>query len=261
MFETLRNALKVKDIRKKLLFTLFILIITRLGSQLPIPGIDSARISEYLNSLLGDSFNLLNSFTGGSFESMSVFALNVTPYITSSIIIQLLTIAIPALEEMHRDGEDGRKKINNITRFVTLALAVLESAGLAIGFGRQGLLSDFSPLIVIEMVVCLTAGAVFVMWLGEQITDKGVGNGISIILLINIVSRIPGDLYSLYQQFIEGKQIGGIVIAVAVILVIIIGTFVLTILLNDAERRIPVQYSKKLQGRYSVKNFLVEKIF
>ena len=148
MFETLRNALKVKDIRRKLLFTLFILIITRLGSQLPIPGIDSARISEYLNSLLGDSFNLLNSFTGGSFESMSVFALNVTPYITSSIIIQLLTIAIPALEEMHRDGEDGRKKINTITRFVTLGLAILESAGLAIGFGRQGLLSDFSPLIV-----------------------------------------------------------------------------------------------------------------
>lgn len=252
MFETLRNALKVKDIRKKLLFTLFILIITRLGSQLPIPGIDSARISEYLNSLLGDSFNLLNSFTGGSFESMSVFALNVTPYITSSIIIQLLTIAIPALEEMHRDGEDGRKKINTITRFVTLALAVLESAGLAIGFGRQGLLSDFSPLIVAEMIVCLTAGAVFVMWLGEQITDKGIGNGISIILLINIVSRMPSDLYSLYQKFVQGKQIGGIVIAVAVILAIIIGTFVLTILLNDAERKIPVQYSKKLQGRRQI---------
>ena len=252
MFETLRNALKVKDIRRKLLFTLFILIITRLGSQLPIPGIDSARISEYLNSLLGDSFNLLNSFTGGSFESMSVFALNVTPYITSSIIIQLLTIAIPALEEMHRDGEDGRKKINTITRFVTLGLAILESAGLAIGFGRQGLLSDFSPLIVAEMIVCLTAGAVFVMWLGEQITDKGIGNGISIILLINIVSRMPSDLYSLYQKFVEGKQIGGIVIAVAVILAIIIGTFVLTILLNDAERRIPVQYSKKLQGRRQI---------
>ena len=252
MFETLRNALKVKDIRRKLLFTLFILIVTRLGSQLPIPGIDSARISEYLNSLLGDSFNLLNSFTGGSFESMSVFALNVTPYITSSIIIQLLTIAIPALEEMHRDGEDGRKKINTITRFVTLALAVLESAGLAIGFGRQGLLSDFSPLIVAEMIVCLTAGAVFVMCLGEQITDKGIGNGISIILLINIVSRMPSDLYSLYQKFVQGKQIGGIVIAVAVILAIIIGTFVLTILLNDAERKIPVQYSKKLQGRRQI---------
>ena len=252
MFETLRNALKVKDIRKKLLFTLFILIITRLGSQLPIPGIDSQRISEYLNSLLGDSFNLLNSFTGGSFESMSVFALNVTPYITSSIIIQLLTIAIPALEEMHRDGEDGRKKINTITRFVTLGLAVLESAGLAIGFGRQGLLSDFSPMIIAEMIVCLTAGAVFVMWLGEQITDKGIGNGISIILLINIVSRMPSDFYGLYQKFVQGKQIGGIVIAVAVILFVIVGTVVLTILLNDAERRIPVQYSKKLQGRRQI---------
>ena len=252
MFETLRNALKVKEIRKKLLFTLFIVFICRLGSQLTIPGIDTAQISEYLNTLLGDSFNLLNSFTGGSFESMSIFALNVTPYITSSIIIQLLTIAIPALEEMYRDGEDGRKKMNNITRFVTLALSVLESAGLAIGFGRQGLLSDYNALMVVEMIVCLTAGSIFVMWLGEQITDKGIGNGISIILLVNIVSRIPGDLYSLYQKFIQGKQIGGIVIAVAVILFVIIGTFVLTILLNDAERKIPVQYSKKLQGRKQI---------
>lgn len=252
MFETLRNALKVKDIRKKLLFTLFILIITRLGCQLPIPGIDSAQISQYLDSLLGDSFNLLNSFTGGSFEQMSLFALNVTPYITSSIIIQLLTIAIPALEEMYRDGEDGRKKMNNITRFVTLALSVLESAGLAIGFGRQGLLTNYNALTVIEMIVCLTAGSVFVMWLGEQITDKGIGNGISIILLINIVSRMPSDLYGLYQKFIEGKQIGGIVIAVAVIAFVIIGTILLTILLNDAERKIPVQYSKKLQGRRQI---------
>ena len=252
MFETLRNALKVKEIRKKLLFTLFIVFICRLDSQLPIPGIDTAQISEYLNTLLGDSFNLLNSFTGGSFESMSIFALNVTPYITSSIIIQLLTIAIPALEEMYRDGEDGRKKMNNITRFVTLALSVLESAGLAIGLGRQGLLSDYNALMVVEMIVCLTAGSIFVMWLGEQITDKGIGNGISIILLVNIVSRIPGDLYSLYQKFIQGKQIGGIVIAVAVILFVIIGTFVLTILLNDAERKIPVQYSKKLQGRKQI---------
>jgi preprotein translocase subunit SecY len=252
MFETLRNALKVKDIRKRLLFTLFVLVICRLGSQLPIPGIDSAQISEYLDTLLGDSFNLLNSFTGGSFESMSLFALNVTPYITSSIIIQLLTIAIPALEEMQRDGEDGRKKINNITRVVTLALSVLESAGLAIGFGRQGLLTNYNALIVAEMIICLTAGSVFVMWLGEQITDKGIGNGISIILLVNIVSRMPSDLYSLYQKFVSGKQIGGIVIAVAVILFVIVGTILLTILLNDAERRISVQYSKKLQGRQQI---------
>ena len=248
MFETLRNALKVKDIRKRLLFTLVVLVICRLGSQLPIPGIDTDTISQYLNSLLGDSFNLLNSFTGGSFESMSLFALNVTPYITASIIIQLLTIAIPALEELYRDGEDGRKKINNITRFVTLGLSVLESAGLAIGFGKQGLLSNYGPLIVMEMIVCLTAGSVFVMWLGEQITDKGVGNGISIILLCNIVSRMPSDLYNLYQKFMEGKQISNVIIAGVIIFIVIIGTIVLTIILNDAERRIPVQYSRKIQG-------------
>ena len=248
MFETLRNALKVKDIRKRLLFTLVVLIICRLGSQLPIPGIDTDTISQYLNSLLGDSFNLLNSFTGGSFESMSLFALNVTPYITASIIIQLLTIAIPALEELYRDGEDGRKKINNITRFVTLGLSVLESAGLAIGFGKQGLLSNYGPLIVMEMIVCLTAGSVFVMWLGEQITDKGVGNGISIILLCNIVSRMPSDLFNLYQKFMEGKQISNVIIAGVIIFIVIIGTIILTIILNDAERRIPVQYSRKIQG-------------
>ena len=248
MFETLRNALKVKDIRKRLLFTLVVLIICRLGSQLPIPGIDTDTISQYLNSLLGDSFNLLNSFTGGSFESMSLFALNVTPYITASIIIQLLTIAIPALEELYRDGEDGRKKINNITRFVTLALSVLESAGLAIDFGKQGLLSNYGPLIVIEMIVCLTAGSVFVMWLGEQITDKGVGNGISIILLCNIVSRMPSDLFNLYQKFMEGKQISNVIIAGVIIFLVILGTIIFTIVLNDAERRIPVQYSRKIQG-------------
>ena len=248
MFETLRNALKVKDIRKRLLFTLVVLVICRLGSQLPIPGIDTDTISQYLNSLLGDSFNLLNSFTGGSFESMSLFALNVTPYITVSIIIQLLTIAIPALEELYRDGEDGRKKINNITRFVTLALSVLESAGLAIGFGKQGLLSNYGPLIVIEMIVCLTAGSVFVMWLGEQITDKGVGNGISIILLCNIVSRMPSDLFNLYQKFMEGKQISNVIIAGVIIFLVILGTIIFTIVLNDAERRIPVQYSRKIQG-------------
>ena len=238
MFETLRNALKVKDIRKRLLFTLVVLVICRLGSQLPIPGIDTDTISQYLNSLLGDSFNLLNSFTGGSFESMSLFALNVTPYITASIIIQLLTIAIPALEELYRDGEDGRKKINNITRFVTLA----------IGFGKQGLLSNYGPLIVIEMIVCLTAGSVFVMWLGEQITDKGVGNGISIILLCNIVSRMPSDLFNLYQKFMEGKQISNVIIAGVIIFLVILGTIIFTIVLNDAERRIPVQYSRKIQG-------------
>ena len=249
MFETLRNALKVKDIRKRLLFTLVVLIICRLGSQLPIPGIDTDTISQYLNSLLGDSFNLLNSFTGGSFESMSLFALNVTPYIAASIIIQLLTIAIPALEELYRDGEDGRKKINNITRFVTLGLSLLESAGLAIGFGKQGLLSNYGPLIVMEMIVCLTAGSVFVMWLGEQITDKGVGNGISIVLLINIVSGTPQDMMTLYERFMAGRSVAVATVSGIIVLAIIVAIVVFVLVLNDAERRIPVQYSKKMQGR------------
>ena len=253
MFETLKNALKIKDIRKKLGFTFFILVVVRLGCQLPIPGIDTAQISMYLEQTLGDSFSLLNSFTGGSFLSMSLFALNVSPYITASIIMQLLTIAIPALEEMQKDGEDGRKKMAKITRYVTVALAALEAVGIAIGFGNQGLLgTDYTKLTIVVMVCALVAGASMVMWLGERVTESGIGNGISIILLINIVSRMPSDLYGLYQQFIQGKQIGDMVIAAVIILAVMLGTVILTIFLQDGERRIPVQYSKKLQGRKMV---------
>ena len=220
MFETLRNALKVKDIRKRLLFTLVVLIICRLGSQLPIPGIDTDTISQYLNSLLGDSFNLLNSFTGGSFESMSLFALNVTPYITASIIIQLLTIAIPALEEMQRDGEDGRKKIAEYTRYVTVALALIESIAMAVGFGGQGLLSEFNAISVIIAVVTMTAGSALLMWIGERITENGVGNGISIVLLFNIISSLPSDASTLYTRFMSGKSVA--VSAVAAIILSLI---------------------------------------
>ena len=248
MFETLKNVFRVKEMRRKLLYVLWMILVIRIGSQLPVPGVDSDFFKEWFAKNTGDAFNFFDAFTGGSFTQMSIFALNITPYITSSIIIQLLTIAIPALEELYRDGEDGRKKINNITRFVTLGLSLLESAGLAIGFGKQGLLSNYGPLIVMEMIVCLTAGSVFVMWLGEQITDKGVGNGISIILLCNIVSRMPSDLYNLYQKFMEGKQISNVIIAGVIIFIVIIGTIILTIILNDAERRIPVQYSRKIQG-------------
>ena len=249
MFETLRNALKVKDIRKRLLFTLVVLIICRLGSQLPIPGIDTDTISQYLNSLLGDSFNLLNSFTGGSFESMSLFALNVTPYITASIIIQLLTIAIPALEEMQRDGEEGRKKLTAITRYVTVGLALFESVAMAIGFGRQGMIPNMSFLKGIVVVASLTAGSAMLMWLGERITEKGIGNGISIVLTINIVSRIPSDMSLLYENFVKGKTIAKGMLAACIIAVIILFVVVLVLILNGAERRIPVQYSKKMVGR------------
>ena len=250
MFKTLTNALKMKDIRQKLIYTLLMLLVVRIGSQLPLPGIDSAAVKQFLQASLGDSFSLLNSFTGGSFLSMSIFALNVTPYITSSIIIQLLTIAIPALEEMQKDGEPGRKKMTQITRYVTIALSIIESLGLAITFHRQGLFRDMSPyLIIISMVVTLTAGSALVMWIGERITEKGVGNGISIILLINIVSRMPGDFYGLYASFVKDQSIKRGALAAVIIVAVILLTTILVVILQEAERRIPVQYAKKMQGR------------
>ena len=244
------SAFKNKQLRKKLLFTTLILIVVRFGSQLPIPEIDSAQISAYLKSTLGDSFSLLNSFTGGSFMQMSVFALSVTPYITSSIIMQLMTIVIPAFEEMQKDGEDGRKRMAKITRYVTVVLAIIEGAGLAIGFANQGALgTDYTTFTIVTMIIALTAGAVLVMWLGERITESGIGNGISIILLVNIVSGMPGDFTSLYNQFMKGKQIGPALIAGCVIVGVVLAVVVFVIVLSDAERHIPVQYSKKMQGR------------
>lgn len=244
------SAFKNKQLRKKLLFTTLILIVVRFGSQLPIPEIDSAQISAYLKSTLGDSFSLLNSFTGGSFMQMSVFALSVTPYITSSIIMQLMTIVIPALEEMQKDGEDGRKRMAKITRYVTVVLAIIEGAGLAIGFANQGALgTDYTTFTIVTMIIALTAGAVLVMWLGERITESGIGNGVSIILLVNIVSGMPGDFTSLYNQFMKGKQIGPALIAGCVIVGVVLAVVVFVIVLSDAERHIPVQYSKKMQGR------------
>lgn len=244
------SAFKNKQLRKRLLFTTLILIVVRFGSQLPIPEIDSAQISAYLKSTLGDSFSLLNSFTGGSFMQMSVFALSVTPYITSSIIMQLMTIVIPALEEMQKDGEDGRKRMAKITRYVTVVLAIIEGAGLAIGFANQGALgTDYTTFTIVTMIIALTAGAVLVMWLGERITESGIGNGISIILLVNIVSGMPGDFTSLYNQFMKGKQIGPALIAGCVIVGVVLAVVVFVIVLSDAERHIPVQYSKKMQGR------------
>ena len=249
MFKTLVNALKIEQLRKRLFFTFLILIVVRLGCQLPIPGIDVAQVQAYLESVVGNSYSFIDSFTGGSFLSMSVFALSVTPYITASIIMQLLTIAFPALEEMQRDGEDGKKKMNKITRYVSIGLAIIESAGLAIGFSRQGALGDSGVFTILTIIVTLTAGSSIIMWLGEQISDKGIGNGISIILLINIVSRMPADFADLYEMFVKDKDLIRAIVAVCIILAIIIGTTIFVILLQDAERRVPVQYSKKVQGR------------
>lgn len=253
MFKTLMNAFKVKDIRKGLLFTFFILIVIRLGSQIPVPGLNTAAVQAYLESALGEANSFLSSFTGGSFTQMSIFALGVTPYITSSIIMQLLTIAIPALEEMQKDGEDGRKKMTAITRYVTILLAVVESIGLTIGFNRGDYLTiNNTALAFLVVIITLTAGSAFVMWLGEKITEYGIGNGISIILLINIVSGMPSDFYSLYEMFMKGEDIVKQVIAGAIIAAIVIVTVVLVVLLQDGIRKIPVQYAQKVQGRRMV---------
>ena len=250
MFETVRNAFKIKDLRKKLFYTFFALIVVRIGSQLPVPGVKYEAIREMFNSQ--KSLDFFNQLTGGSFEQMSIFALNITPYITASIIIQLLTIAIPRLEELHKDGEEGRKKLTEYTRYVTIGLSVLESAAMAIGFGNSGYLTDdkitFTSVSVI--IVSLTAGSAFLMWLGEQITEKGVGNGISIILLYNIVSSLPNDMANLYEKFIKGATtVTNGLLGAVIILAGLLGMVVFIIILSDGERRISVQYSKKTQGR------------
>ena len=249
MFETLKNVFRVKEMRRKLLYVIWMILVIRIGSQLPVPGVDSDFFKEWFAKNTGDAFNFFDAFTGGSFTQMSIFALNITPYITSSIIMQLLTIAIPALEEMQRDGEEGRKKITAITRYVTVGLALFESVAMAIGFGRQGLIPNMNFFKGLTVVACLTAGSAMLMWIGERITEKGVGNGISIVLTINIVSRIPSDLSLLYENFIKGKTIAKGLLAGLIILAIIVVMVVFVLILNGAERRIPVQYSRKMVGR------------
>ena len=249
MFKTLQNAFKIKDIRQKLIYTFLMLIVVRLGSQLPVPGVNRTFFANWLAAQTGDAFNLLDAFTGGSLASMSIFALGINPYITSSIIIQLLTIAIPKLEEMQKDGEDGRKKLQNITRYVTVALALIEGIAMTVGFGNQGLLENATWYNMAVVVMALTAGSAFLMWVGERINQNGVGNGISIVLLINIVSRMPDDFVSLYSSFMSGKSVAKAALAAIIILFVIVVTVVFVIILQDGERRIPVQYSKKLQGR------------
>ncbi len=249
MLETLKNMFRIKDIRKKLFYTFLMIAVIRFGSQLPVPGVDREYFASWFSSYSNDAFNFFSAFTGGSFENMSIFALSITPYITSSIIIQLLTIAIPALEEMHRDGEDGRKKITQITRYTTVGLALIESIAMTIGFGRSGLLEEFNALNAITVIVALVAGSTLLMWIGERITENGVGNGISIVLMVNILSSVPSDFVSLYELFVKGKTIARGALAAVIILAVVLVTVVLVIFLNDGERRIPVQYAKKMQGR------------
>ena len=252
MIETIRNAWKIPELRKKILFTVFALLIFRLGSVVPVPFIDSNMLGATLNNM-GGIFTLLGAMNGTAFSMAAVFALGVQPYINSSIIIQLLTVAIPALERLQKEGgEEGRKKIAAITRYVTVAIGLLQGFGYYTLIRTQGggTMLDTAGLpgwwAGIVIVLCFTAGSAFVMWLGEQITEFGIGNGISIILFAGILSRVP----TMVSQMVGGMRAGSL--KWWMVLLVIVGILLLIVLItwvNGAERRIPVQYAKRQVGR------------
>ena len=227
------------------------LVVVRIGCQIPTPGINTAFVKAWWEGQTSTAFNFFNTITGSSFTTMSIFALSISPYITSSIIVQLLTIAIPKLEELQKEGEEGRKKIQQVTRVLTVALALIQSVSMAIGFGSN-YLNKYTWYNVLLVAIIMTAGSAVLMWIGERITARGVGNGISMILLFNIISGLPDDLMTMYKTFVKGKNIAfGIVITV-VILALLFALVVYVVYLQDGERRISVQYAKKMQGRKMV---------
>lgn len=244
MIRTVAKAWNIPDIRKKIIFTLAMLLIFRIGSQIPVPGIDREILAQTFNSETG-LFALFNLFSGGAFSQFTIFALSITPYITASIILQLMTIAVPALERLAREGTEGRKKIAAYTRYLTVALAVIQAIGVSIGLFRQALIStDFFSVAVIVLV--LTAGTAFLMWLGEQINEHGIGNGISLIIFAGIVSRLPSAIQEIWVKIEDGSMSIVTVIIFAIFCVLVI---VGIIYIQQGQRRIPVQYAKRVVGR------------
>ncbi|WP_294512062.1 preprotein translocase subunit SecY [uncultured Intestinimonas sp.] len=260
MIQTIRNAWKIPELRKKIMFTIFALLIFRLGTAVPVPFVNKELLGNYLNSMSGTIFGMINAMSGGAFATATVFALGVQPYINSSIIIQLLTVAIPALERLQKEGgEEGRKKIAAITRYTTVGIALLQ------GFGYYTLIRTNNLLDLggmngiwagIVIVLSFTAGSAFVMWLGEQITEFGIGNGISIILFAGIVSRVPTMVMTMWvgvqASFAESPAEGTFVLpwwGAILILIGMLAIVVLIVFISNAERRLPVQYAKRMVGR------------
>ena len=244
MLKTVRQALNVPEIRSKMIFTLLMLVVFRIGSNIPVPGINRDVLAQVFTGETG-LFDLFDLFSGGSFSQFTIFALSITPYITASIIIQLLTIAFPYFERLAKEGQEGRKKMAQITRYLTVVLALIQALGLTVGLFRQAVINQtwfgFAVIILV-----LTAGTAFLMWLGEKINENGIGNGISLIIFGGIVARIPSGLRSLYTQFTEGT--------LGVISLILFALFAIVVILGVIEvqqgtRRIPVQYAKRVVGR------------
>ena len=258
MFNTIRNAWRIPDLRKKILYTLLIIIVFRFGSVIPAPFLDASALSELMasageNSALG----YINMLTGGAFSYASLFAMGITPYINSSIIMQLLTIAIPLLERMAKEGEEGRKKIATITRYVTVVLGLIQGVAYYFYLRTNGIVAytdGFAGVFVaVVIVLTFTAGTALIMWMGEQINEKGVGNGISIILFAGIVARLPvtfGTVWQYMQLGMESAATSGQYLVLAPLFIVLFLVVIWVIVfMNEAERRIPVQYAKKVVGR------------
>jgi preprotein translocase subunit SecY len=245
MFSTLRNAWNVPDIRKKMLYTIMMLFIYRIGAHVPVPGVNVSYIAEQVsNNMLAGYLNL---FSGG-LENFSLFALGIVPYVTGSIIMNLLTMAIPALERMSKEGPEGRKKIASITRYVGVGLGLVQAIGLLLSFGPQAVVETGTPAILnyITIVLCLTAGTALIMWIGEHITENGIGNGVSLIIFVSIISRLPQEIIRAIAnvQLGSGSWLTLIIVFVAAIAILVGITFI-----DMGERRIPVQYAKRVIGR------------
>lgn len=245
MIKTLLNAWRLPDLRKKLIFTLIMLIIFELGTIVPVPGIIKGKLAELMGigSGSGTVFDLVNIISGNAMKNASIFAMSITPYVNSSIIMQLLTVAIPSLEKLAKEGEEGRKIIAKWTRYGTVILAFIQSAGLYVALANANSLQNKGFLSFIIISLTFTAGTAFLMWIGEQITEKGIGNGISLIIFAGIVSRGPEMLAQLWVTLKSNWMIGTFIVIAG----LLITAFVVTI--NDAERRIPVQYAKRVVGR------------
>ena len=258
MFKTIRNAWKLPELRRKLLFVVFALLIFRVGAAIPVPYINTEYLQDYIAANSGTIFGLLNTLSGSALSQATLFALSIQPYLNASIIIQLLTIAIPALERLAKDGgEEGKKKIQSITRYTTLAIGLLQGWGYYTLIRSYGLLTNEGIWAAVVIVVSFTAGAVFLMWLGEQITEFGVGNGISIILFTGIVSRLPHMIMVLYngvKSWAAGLESSESVVVmnpgIAVLLVVgMLALVVFIVFITNSERKIPVQYAKRVVGR------------
>lgn len=244
MFKTIAKAWKIMDIRKKIIYTLLMLVIFRIGSNIPVPGINRAYLAQQMNHQDG-LFALFNLFSGGAFSNFTIFALSITPYITASIILQLLTIAIPRLERLAKEGTEGQKKIAQYTRYLTVVLAVIQAIGVSVGMFRNALIStDFFSVAVIVLV--LSAGTAFLMWLGEKINENGIGNGISLIIFGGIIARLPSGLHEIWLKYREGTM-SFVSLALFVIFAVIVIIGIIEI--QQGQRRIPVQYAKRVVGR------------